>query len=46
MDRIDLRIRAQKMCKFFSELMTKHPSVCYNRGGGKQLVLIVEEIRT
>ena len=45
MDRIDLRIRAQKKCKFSSKSMTN------NRFYGKikarkQLVLIVEEIRT
>ena len=46
MDRTDFNVRAQKKCKFFSESMTKHPVVCYNRGGEKQLVLIREEIRT
>ena len=46
MDRTNFSIRTQKKCKFFSKSMTKYPSVCYNRGGGKQLVLIVEEIRT
>ena len=46
MDKIYINIGVQKKCKFFSESMTKHTSICYNRGGGKQLVLIVEEIRT
>ena len=45
MDRTNINIRAQKKCKFFSESMTN------NRFYGKikarkQLVLIVEEIRT
>ena len=45
MDRIDLNVRTQKKCKFFSKSMTN------NRFYGKikarkQLVLIVEEIRT
>ena len=46
MDRTDLNVRAQKKCKFFSESMTNKGSLWYNRGGGKQLVLIREEIRT
>ena len=45
MDRIDLNVRAQKKCKFFSKSMTN------NRFYGKikarkQLVLIRKEIRT
>ena len=45
MDRIDLNVRTQQKCKFFSKSMTN------NRFYGKikarkQLVLIVEEIRT
>ena len=46
MDRTNINIRAQKKCKFFSESMTNKDNLWYNRGGGKQLVLIVEEIRT
>ena len=88
MDRIDLNVRTQKKCKFFSKSMTNRGSLCYNnfsealltqafglrpvralrgfvidgfakmplqasifaswynKDGGKQLVLIVEEIRT
>ena len=46
MDRTDINIRAQKKCKFFSGFMTNNGSLQYNRGGGKQLVLIREEIRT
>ena len=46
MDRAHINFRTQKKCKFFSESMTNKGSLWYNRGGGKQLVLIVEEIRT
>ena len=45
MDRIDHRVRTQKMCKFFSESMTNKDIIWYNKSR-KQLVLIVEEIRT
>lgn len=46
MDRTDINIRAQKKCKFFSKFMTNKGSLWYNILGGKQLVLILEEIRT
>ena len=46
MDRIDISIRTQQKCKLFSESMTNKSNLWYNRGGGKQLVLIREEIRT
>ena len=46
MDRTDLNVRTQKKCKFYSKFMTNKGSLWYNRGGGKQLVLIREEIRT
>ncbi len=45
MDRTDLNVRAQKKCKFFSKSMTN--SRFYGKiKARKQLVLIVEEIRT
>ena len=46
MDRTDLSIRAQEKCKFFSEVVTNSTFICYNKVARKQLVLIVEEIRT
>ena len=45
MDRIDHRIGTQKMCKFFFQSMTNKDIIWYNKCR-KQLVLIVEEIRT
>ncbi|MBQ9744018.1 MAG: hypothetical protein IJW19_02740 [Clostridia bacterium] len=46
MDRTNFNIRTQKKCKFFSKSMTNRGSLWYNTLGGKQLVLIREEIRT
>lgn len=45
MDRTDFNIRSQKKCKIHYKFMTNNGNLYYNRDGGKQLVLIIKEIR-